>query len=488
MSKTRRCSAALLALLMLAATACGGEAADTGTTASASGGETQAAVGYDYGGKNYGGYEFKVLSFDKYVSYIDLDFAEYTGESLDDAVYDRNRKVEDALNFRFKEVETPYTGWKTGQVAMIDQVIQSVMAGDYAYDAAYLPVAFKAGIITDGYLYDLKTLPGLKLDEEYWDHKINDSLEFGGKLYAASSPLQFQTMDMADVLLFNEDLFTDMKLEYPYQLVRDGKWTLDAMQEYVTALTQLNGDDSFQFNAEGNAQYGIAYHSDLVFAMTASSGCMMAEKTAGGGISLTLENERWHNTVDKLNILFNKTNGHAEGSTNATAANNYISMFRSRRAGFLTAELKATLELRDMNDNFGLLPMPKYDEAQAEYITMTGYSTTLLTVPKTQTDPERTGVILDALSYESWKNVLPVYYDVTIEQKGLRNEDSIEMLDIIREGRTAEFTRVLGITNTYVTSLYNMILSGSNTLASLAASNKTALETSIKTVVDAMAK
>lgn len=484
---------ALAALLLLSQTACGSQTQTEGTAAVTGGtAETETAAvtedaGYDYGDKDFGGESFNVINFESiWNSYVYLDFAEQTGETLDDAVFHRNRRVEEALNFSINEVKFPYTGWETGQIAMIDTVTQSVMAGDYAYDAAYLPVAFKASVITDGYLYDLNELPGLQLGEAWWDHYINDALELNGKLYAASSPMQLQSLDMSDVLLFNENMFANLDLDQPYGLVREGKWTLDKMQEYVKALSQLNGDSSFTFTNSGNSVYGIAAHPDLIFAMTYSAGVRLAEKT-DNGFALTLETDRWTTVVDKMLKMLHKESGYCIANTDSTTDSYYIKLFREGRAAFLTAEIKATMELRDMEDTFGLLPMPKYDEAQENYYTVTGYSTTLLTVPSVQKNAEMVGCVLDALSYESWKTVLPIYYDVRLEQKGLRNEDSVAMLDIVRSGLAAEPTLMLGITNSFISALDGGLIAGNVNMASLAASHKKNLETKIKNVMDAVA-
>jgi len=114
------------------------------------------------------------------------------------------------------------------------------------------------------------------------------------------------------------------------------------------------------------------------------------------------------------------------------------------------------------------------------------YNSTFLTVPKTQNDPERTGVILDALTYESYHDVLPIYYDVMVSQKGLRNEDSIEMLDIIYNTRGIEFSNIFGITNSFVSSYNSQIKSESLSLASLAASAKEGINANIEKVLTAI--
>ena len=356
---------ALLCAILMSASACGSDTpAPSGDTETAADETTAAPEGYDYAGKDFGGAAVNILNYeDLWKCYLHLDFESQTGEILDDAVYNRNRRVEEALNFKLNEVKWTDNSWETGQRAMVDAVIQSVMSGDNAYDAAYLPVSFKSAVITDGYLYDLNTLPGLNLGEEYWDININKSLEIDGKLYAASSPMHLMSLDMANVLLFNENMFTDMKLEHPYDMVREGTWTLDKMNEYVTALTQLNGDESFTFNNSGNSVYGIGVHPDIIMGMLYGAGCRLTENE-GGSFKLTIDNERWYSAGEKINKILIGT-GHAIADT-SNSDKNYIKLFHEERAAFLFAELKAGLELRDMEDTFGLLPMPKLDEEQKD--------------------------------------------------------------------------------------------------------------------------
>ena len=131
-----------------------------------------------------------------------------------------------------------------------------------------------------------------------------------------------------------------------------------------------------------------------------------------------------------------------------------------------------------------MLPIPKYEESQKEYTSYGSASVALLTIPVTQKDPSRAGVILDALTWESNNSVLPLLYDVRIAQKGLRNEESIEMFDIIRTQRGTEFARNTGITTSFISQFSAMVRSGENTTASLAASN----EATIKANLDAMLK
>ena len=88
--------------------------------------------------------------------------------------------------------------------------------------------------------------------------------------------------------------------------------------------------------------------------------------------------------------------------------------------------------LRDMEYEFGVIPMPKLDEEQehyGEYIS-NGWCTAY-GIPMTNQDPERTGIILDAICGFSHETLREALYDVLFGAKYVRDAESVEMLDII---------------------------------------------------------
>ena len=106
--------------------------------------------------------------------------------------------------------------------------------------------------------------------------------------------------------------------------------------------------------------------------------------------------------------------------------------FAAGHALFYGDMLAFVNQLREMTSDFGIIPMPKYDEAQesyGEYIS-NGW-TTAYAVPMTNGDPERTGVILEVLSGYSTDTVRQALYAVSLSAKLVRDADSVEMLDII---------------------------------------------------------
>jgi len=481
---------ALLTLLLASLASCSGgdsTAKDTDTSAASGEAAVTEKAGYDYGDHDFKGYTFKVLNFDNYVDcFGTLTFEEATGEALNDAIYERNRRVEEELNFDLKEEIMVCVSWTASRIEICDKVINSVLAGEYAYDAAYLIPVAKPAVISEGYLYDLNTLDGLNLEEEYWDKVLNDSLTLNGKLYTASSALNFTTTDLTDVIYFNERLFTDYDIEFPYQSVRDGSWTLDAFGDITKKMTMLNGDDSFAFNAEGNSMYGIGGHPDKPFSLTYSAGCNVIERKNGEFV-IGIDSERFHNSAEKIAEMFSIKAGHTYIDSNTASPGNCSHLFMNNRTSLIVHEIKQSNSMRNMEDTFGMLPLPKYDEAQESYRSPVSYNSSFLCVPMLLEDPERTGVILDALSYESYTSVLPIYYDVTVSQKGLRNEESIEMLEIIYNTRGIEFGQIFGITNNFVLAFRRAIENENMNSVSMVDTYLGEIEGNLLNVLDALA-
>jgi len=490
----------LLTCMLTTAAACSGggnsdNTADTAADNTESAAETTTAnEGYDYSSINYDGYAFRVLNIDEqFGCHIRIDIAEQTGEMLDDAMYQRNRKAEEQMNIVIEEkIVSGGSVWKTGQVGLCDAFISNVMAGDDYCDAACLPTYFKPSVITDGYALDLLDIPELDLYAEYWDAPVNESLTVKNSLYTAAGPFNMMALDLTWVLLFNQDMMDDHGLDYPYQLVRDGKWTLEKFGEYSAVPIALNGDTSFTPNADGNAVYGIAGHSHSPVVMLYSAAVDFGERTPDGGMKLTYGGERMFTALEAISAVCKTANGsifYNNGGLDVPLG--YMSMFAADRAMFMTCELKSAMEERSMSSTFGLVPMPKLDESQDEYRSYVAYNTAFFVMPTTLKNTARAGTILDALNYESYVQTLPVYYDVTVSQKGLRNEESIEMLDIIRNNRGADFIAVYSITSDLNDNLANLFkwqggdVSG---VASMLEAARSAAEIKLADIVSMMGK
>ena len=490
MKKQNRLTALVLFAAMLTGTLAGcGEKQPSDTTTDSTADTTPeetTAAGYDYPDVDYEGYEFKILNIDSFYNcYVKTDVEEQTGETVDDAVYNRNRKIEEKLGIKISEQAETFTGGDDrNKPATILQ--QDVTAGDENFDCAFVSMSGAPGIVTGGYVLDLNKVPGLNLDKEWWDTDLNSALEIDGKLFCAASSLQLSSLDLTWVLFFNKNILNNNKLEMPYDLVRDGKWTMDKMNEYVSACANLNGDDSFTFTAGGNATYGIAGHNTATYMMLLAGDNNLLDTDKSGKLVFTGGSERFFGTIEKAAKLLRQDDGSVIFGDKDFSEGSYYYMFANERAAFLTTELKGNQVFRPYNVEFGILPAPKYDEAQENYISYASENIFRLCIPANASNPKRTGTILDALSYESKATVLPLYYNQTICQKGLRDEDSIEMLSIINGSRMTDIGFIFGITSSIVSELKASVKNGGDNAASIIASGKDTVEKKIADLYDAI--
>ena len=116
-----------------------------------------------------------------------------------------------------------------------------------------------------------------------------------------------------------------------------------------------------------------------------------------------------------------------------------IQMFSQNQILFFPCLLNYAEELRAMEADFGILPYPKQTKAQAQYKTSSRDQHTLFGIPADAADVDFAGLMAEALCVASNKIVIPAYYDIALKSKFSRDDESAEMLDIIRNGLNFDF-------------------------------------------------
>lgn len=391
-----------------------------------------------------------------------------TGEILDDTIYKRNLTVEEKFNVKLKE-----TGIPIGDIEA--HIKKTTMSGDPGYDAAYCPTYNNAPIgamITQNLFYNLREIPDLQLEKPWWNQTVNKECVIGNgeKLYFTCGDINIMNLQAPWCVYINEDMMKNLGLELPYNAVKEGTWTLGKFYEYAKAGAQLNGADSFptslsKWSPSNTAVYGYTSYEGGTRALVVGSGERFIERDADGVPYLSIETQRFFDICDRI-VEITKPDGIYQNANDYASGFHFEYLFRDSQALMTVAEIKASETFRNMDATFGIVPIPKYDENQNGYYSSVARQMPVLTVPNTVTDTPRTGIILDAMAYLSTRDVTPVFFDVTMSQKRLRNEESIEMLQIIKDSVIYDVGTAYGWTSDIYVSITDALDKGNNNAAS----------------------
>ena len=390
---------------------------------------------------------------------------EDTEEPINDAVYKRNAMLKDKYNIDFAIVPN------SSESAQLNK---SVKSGADDYDAIIIYNNNVPGVITSGNLLNISNLPYVDLDKPWWDPAVN-SMSIDNKNYLLAGDLLILDNEATNALLFNKDLMATLGMDLPYNLVKEGKWTMDKLNEYIKqGAADLDGDGTMKPEQD---RWGLVCYNDTLHALLVSGGGALAVKNSDDLPYMDFTTPRNLQVIEKsMDILYNKPNVlNIQADISETGTNNsnwlriYHSTFEESRSLFMWVRMRVVEKFRGMEANFGIIPMPKFDELQENYYSVVNsYTGVLLGVPKTAGDPERTSIILEAMSAESRYTLQPAYYDVVLQRKFARDEESSEMLDIIFGSRTYDiggvysfgsvFTEFIGLcnkSNTDIISFYD---------------------------------
>lgn len=393
--------------------------------------------------KNYGGSEFRILSFvDRYGGYYfydgsDIDAREETGDNVNDAVYMRNRTIEERYNIKIERIESEDP---------VGLAQKTIAADTDEYDAMFPPL--RRGmreLPQNGYLVDLKSIPYLDLSKPWYDQSANEQLSVGGKLYGVIGDFTVMDKNDTNMQLFNKKIVNDLNLESPYDLVNQGKWTADKMIELNKVATiDLDGDGKMG----PSDQYGNGGADWDLYGTMVSMGFQIIKKDKDDLPEYVGLDETGVNVFLKLMSLFgDKTHYIRAGDYAGKYPGDSVWWdfmnvnFMENRILFYVGDMGGVKEFRGMDADFGIIPFPKYDENQAGYHSPVSEAS-MLTVPVTAPDLEKVSVIMDALYAESKNTLIPAYYEVQLKTKLSRDEESAAMLDYIFSARRYDFVLI----------------------------------------------
>ncbi len=476
----------LLCSLMFASAACtktepaGGGADTDASSASSSAQDTaEQGTGPDLPDVTYDGYNFRMLTNDFQAmtwSFSAMDTEALDGEPINDAIYNRNQIIEEKYGVTLTDITVKV--WMT----LSDVALKAIMSGEDAYDIIIDDTRNVTNLVTGNMLYEVSNIPYIDINDLWWDENVNKEMAIGGKTYFLAGDYCLAHYDNTCSLFFNKKILEDLNFASPYQYIKDNKWTYGTFGELLKNVSaDLDGNSKFDFND----RYAISSLSFALFPQMISAAKEYAVKLDGDKKPyINAGNERYTEIAQRLDTMFNTDNILYEAIKNGAAHQKATDMFTEGRSLFYSQLLSNFRYMRAMTDDYGIIPYPKYDENQEDYSTLV-FGPPLTAIPTTNTDLERTGVILDALAAESVKELIPAYYKTTLLGKAARDEESIEMLGLLFETRCYDLATCYWWDMIY--GISEQIASGKGCLISYIEKNRSRFDSQITEFSEAMA-
>ena len=440
---------------------------------------------------DFGGSEFRILNVNQEsmwwaISDLDMEveMIETIGTALNDpvvneAIYKRNRNIEEKYNFITRE--TRMSGDRVASTLK-----NCVNAGTDDYDLVSPLTQAAPSLATSNFLIDFNKVPYLNFAMPWWNNSVSHYFSIGGRLFFTCSDFTISDKDNVAVFMYNKKLAEDLGIDGAdtlYNLVSEGKWTFDKMQELAkVAPADLNGDGVIK---GADDRFGLSCCGWLYTYLVAGFNETVIKKNAEDLPYIACKTERFADAYGAMvDFLFDREVVVREYTDTPNLRTE--EMFVNDKALFCAQVLACVRLYKNMGSDFALLPFPKFDEAQDKYYTP-ALGSQCLVIPTTNSNLEKTGFLLEALSAESRKIVIPAYYEISIGTKYLRDEISVKMLDIILDNRIYDINDSMYNWGGFPGAFSGAASKGDKNFASLLEKNEAKLEAAMQKTIDAFA-
>lgn len=369
----------------------------------------------DFDAVDYGGWKMNIAtgsSGGMGYCFASILVEDLTGDVFNDAIYNRQTAVQDKYNVKIVEHY---------DLDVSDSLTKSVSANTADYAFGYQIFTDEIGLFCNNVCIGVSDMPVFDLTQPWWDQGAIEDLSIGGKMYYGFSDMGFGHYDSNMLLYYNGVLLDNNQLESPYDLYKEGKWTMDVMHEMMQKVSNdENGDGKMK---AGEDIFGFVGRVGKYMPMLAASGL---DIISWDDSTQTVE---FDVTSDDVMAIGQKTGEiFLDKSIALPEDGESRNMFKAGDALFYCHLLGEFRNLRDQEDDYGIINWPTLRE------NMTGRMYTVnpecYFIPADCPDTERLATLIDAMNMYTYDYVIDDYVEKAVIGKGARDQQSAE---IIRE-------------------------------------------------------
>lgn len=382
-----------------------------------------------------------------------------------DYLYNRDLFMIDRWNIDIQCIEA------TEADRITNFITQNSMSGDDLFDIGILYTPENASaVVSQDLAADIATMPGVNLDNPWYNQQANSEYSIRGKQFFAVADYPFGGGSFS-LMLFNKNMMSGLELDYPYEMVLNGEWTLEVMQEYCKkAYVDVNSNGSTD---EGDV-FGFSAHTYGPAYFYISMGGTVTTKDENGAVMPVLDGER----VDRIySKIYNFVNQPCNYINTANDKEEMGTKWFFAGQALFHYYLRSVSELRKIeNFDYGLAIEPKFDVDQKNYCVPAAGGVFLIS--KHVSDPQITGDLLEAFSQASMRMVKPKYAEEYRRTLILRDAESQQVYDLCQASvvydilKNCDPSGLLSSCNWFRTALNN----GDVSISTMAGKYKTSVE------------
>ncbi len=380
----------------------------------------------------YKGYVFRILNGKNGLPSSKVDSETLTGSVLGDAIFKRNMNVETRLNIIIEEKrDTPEN--------IYNAACRSVLADEDVYSAVWNSASYMGAMAANGYLVSTDYLAEVDFEKPWWNEKATDALSVDEQKYLIFGDVQLSYYDAHSMVGVNMEMVEKIDgMPDPYKLVDTGAWTVERMLQMATMATDdIDGNGAMTYED----RYGAALDKEAILPFMFGCDISISAKDEYDLPYVTcINNEKFFDVYTLITQSMYDRAGSmyiCEDHEEDDLAD--LDMFKNERSLFVVTTVGELNELRYMDCEFGVLPMPKYNVDQKDYVSyISGDDIWALGIPASGRNFLRTSIILENLGAETWREggVRDFYVDSTLEFKYVNDEKSRQNLHtILASGR-----------------------------------------------------
>ncbi len=387
-------------------------------------------------GLNFEGEEFVMLVQTMHL--YDAWVAEMTGDIVEDAIYERNADVMERFNVKISEAVNAEYGTCTTYLK------NSVNSGDDVYDLILGHAVQSGADALNGWFLNWYDVNYMNFEQPWYPQLAVKELTIDNKMFLGVSDLAMSATENTYCMFYDKVQAESYNMGNIYDMVNSGKWTVGQL---ITLTKDIYTDLDGNAAADENDFYGFTSNcysnaNTYLWAFDQS----VVKITPENEVNITYNSEKTIAIIDKVRELF-----YQPGSMIFADHFKGYDFFRMGHAVFVNGFIGHSVTYyRDFENDYGIIPYPKWDEEQTAYYSMADGNFSIIAAPVTIVNTDLVGAVTHALGAYSWKNVIPNYYDIALKVKGTRDEESVAILDMILDSRVIDFAYLYDAWKGYV--------------------------------------